>query len=204
MVGLISRFEGRRFLLFHVEQLKGWQCRWRLEGDFPEPYLQWRAVETAEDWFIEFQSEAEKAHVVAEWRPDEESEWQAVFFAKVATDLRARFRVTAREGSLSVPFEEHAFMAMREPFGVARYLWRGGLSLAPGESMEIEGRADAPVLANVLPEAGAFRMWDPRLEVENLTATDAWWVEEEPCALGVLDCGRASLYATGPVAEPED
>lgn len=184
-------------MLFHVEQSDGepWRWRWRMIGDWPSPYLEWRQGGCS-GRFARFQPEASGTGIEVQWRPDDESDWRDVVHYRLAAG-RCRFRLTAKE-SVSLQRDFHHLLGRVRDHGVARYGFWNAVDLEEGESAVVEGRADAPLLANLLMEPGEFLCWDERLIVENIEPSRRSLRETEaPMVLKPVKWSRPRVFAFG-------
>lgn len=202
VVGLVTKLDATRFALFHMEQRAGWEWRWRIAGGgLPASYLDWRPVQAGRAGVIHVQPERPGCRVEAEWRAFGEEAWgQATLLRLLAG--RARFRLEARDEAVELAHGEHELYAPVRHDGVGRYLWTGGLALAPGEGVEVEALADTGALANVLFAAGEFRSWDRRLRVVNTGPSEGSWEEDSgEAVLTQAEWSRPRLWSQGPTED---
>ena len=176
MVILLAELDSLHFALFHGEQQKEWDYRWRLVGDLPDAYLAWRESR-AGSAFVKVQPELRGGTVEVEWRPAGEEEWrQAALHELVPHRLELEIAATA-------PFRldagTHSAIAVVRDH-LARYFFKIAepVEILPSAPLVVTGHADAPVPANVLLRAGEFVTRHGVLTVRN-TGTSCDW--SRPC-----------------------
>lgn len=166
MVRLITKCSGISALLFHVEHSarQEWFFRWRIQGRYPQAYVQWREGSSCEARQL-LQPEIAACVVEAQWRPAAAGAWLPVELRECVPGS-ASFRVKALE-DLSFP---QGFRAIAGLSGDLVAAWRfGPLVLVAGIETVIQGVADDSAPDNVLLAAGEFRPCSAVMELENLT-----------------------------------
>lgn len=211
MVGLVTRLDGVRFAVFHMEQQTEWEYRWRMvSGEarrrLPEAYYEWRPAKVVGKGGVDLvQPELPGCVVEVEWRAGAGAgEWSQAALLLLARG-RCRMRLVAKE-SVELAAGEHGLLAMVRGEGVGRYDFSGAVRLAAGEAVEVIARADAAVLANVLFRPGEFRVWSGSLEAENVGASEGSWIICGGGGGGRLEAAmleRPRMWAQGPVVERE-
>lgn len=174
---LVTRVDGCSFVLFHVEQQDmEWGYRWKMAGDYPWAYLQWRQEVRCCKRVAVVPVEAEGARVEVEVRVGE-GEWHAPEHVALG---RGKVEMIVRaEANVRLDGFHHSVFAMVRDCGVARYDFSGAVSMVAGEELRVEAVADFPCMANVLFEPGEFRAADGALTVTNAGPTMNGWVEDK-------------------------
>lgn len=199
MIGLVVEGDGLHAVLFHVEQQKGWQYRWRMAGDYPEEYLKWRSGEATESHVI-ISPEAGFCFVEAEWRESSEHSWSQAALLRFLPG-KATLRFTVREDRVLTGLHHQILAARANETGIARYkVWvpSGRLELKAGVSVELEGTADVGVLANVLREDGDLHAREENLEVINVgPSVGSWGYSDGLPRLKIIpEVARRELWVT--------
>lgn len=174
MVFLITKANGVAAMLFHVEHSEGlkWHYRWRITGTYPASYCQWREC-AARESRASFHPEIIGCPLEVEWRPSPKVRWRQAALRETTVG-GASFRVKAVE-DFSSAGQSFTAVSPVTGGGVAHYGF-GPLELAAGVETVVSGVAVGGFPDNVLLRGGEFRSRDPRLEVENTTASEGSFV----------------------------
>lgn len=163
MVSLVVKASGVAFVLFHVEHSPGstWRYRWRVTGNYPDAYLQWREGESDSSTVI-LHPEIIACPVEAQWLCPVSGEWRQAALREAATGS-CRFHIKAKDDFIA-PSGFRAFSAIGDV--VACYAF-GPIDLRAGIETVIRGMADGPYPDNVLLHPGDFRYEDDLVSLCN-------------------------------------
>lgn len=204
MPGIITKIDGITAILFHVEHLPEteWFFRWRMIGDYPEPYLVWRSATAKRPW-VKFQVEARDAIIEAEWRASEKHKWKPIPLWEILPSISGQFSFRSEEPfHTDEPFSVHSGV---RGDGVGAYHFEPA-TIPAGHEVILEGRADAPAWANVLFAPGDFSPHVPGMQISNLAASKDWCrkvTASGPYPLSSCPIASARrVFAVGPHSVP--
>jgi hypothetical protein len=195
MVYLVTRANFVVCLLFHVEHFDGeeWFCRWRIRGEYPLPYLEWREL-AAREARVLIQPEITACEVEVEWRAEKGEPWRQAALREIVP-VSVAFRVKARVDFASGAEGFEAVAPL--PGGMVAQFKFAPLDLAAGVETVITGTAVGAFPDNVLLAAGEFFSIDPRLELENLApTTECFMACDGPAVLSRIEgCHARRVFA---------
>lgn len=172
MVIVLCELDGLNFGLFHGEQQTNWLYRWRLVGDLPSRYLEWREAK-ADSAFVKVQPELRGGTVEVEWRESEAAGWRQAAL-HVLIPHTVELEVTAGEVFALNRGRHSAIGPVRGH--LARYFFdvEDPVEVLPDRPLRVTGHADAPVPANILFHQGEFTARDGAVTIRNVGVSADW------------------------------
>lgn len=178
MLGAIFKVNGRRVILFHVEQQPPgkWFYHWRIPTATNPAVAVWRECACVGP-VAEIHPPITGLPIEIEWRLEDDAPWGQVALLRFTAGT-ARFRITAKQDLH--PGGDGCTAVARSPYGSGLAAYHlPDFTLRAGESVELDGTADAPILENVLLVAGEFHTIDQFADVTNLTASTGSWEPDD-------------------------